>query len=206
MKQSKPSNSKKTAKTKSQNKQTLGLSKRKPGATRVFNPNGNALSRESLHLRRYELWSEIAIAAGDSTHRIQFDTQTGPAWFKAMSKLYEMYQIHNVKLYIKPTAPTTCGGGWVAAYNTNFDERNTARTAAALGAQLGCGDNAIYKSGSVFIPASAFKGYSTNTSLRSDSNGWLFNFELVCTGVKEACSIKLYILYDLTFRNPQIND
>lgn len=167
-------------------------------------PRG-ALSMESLRIKRYELWDEFSIGTGDNTYRKNFDTSTGPSWFKAMANLYEMYQIHNIRMFIKPTAATTNSGGWVAAYNTNYAERSATRSAGAISAQLGSGGNTIFKNGLVFIPASALKGFSTNMPLRSDNNGWSFNLELLTTGVTAACSIKVYIEYDITFRNPQLN-
>lgn len=195
----------KTVIKQSPNKQALGSSKRKPGNTRVRKSLRNTLSRETLRIRRYELWDEFSVAPGDHTYRRNFDAATGPAWFKAMGALYEMYQIHNIRLYIKPTAASTTSGGWVAAYNTNYAERDATRTAGAVSAQLGSAGNVIFRNGMVYIPASAFKGFSTNTPLRSDNNGWSFNLELLSTGVSTACSIKVYIDYDVTFRNPQLN-
>lgn len=167
-----------------------------------------SLSTENFRLRRSELWSEVEVAAGTHIYRLQFDTETGPAWFKAISKLYEMYQVHYVRIKLVPTAATTNSGGWVAAYNTNPSEKAPnpeTRTAEKIAAQYGHASGPIHRGGTVRVPAGALKGYSTNTPLRSDDHGWLFNLELAATGVATQCSFKVYIEYSLTFRNPQLN-
>lgn len=155
-------------------------------------------------MKRVELWKEISVATGDNVNTIGFDTLTGPAWFKKISELYEMYQLHFVRIKVVSTAASTTSGGWVAAYNTNYAERAATRTAELIAAQHGSCSNNIHSNGVVTIPAGALKGFSTNTPLRSDNNGWLFNFEVATTGVSTACSLKIIIEYNVTFRNPQL--
>jgi hypothetical protein len=119
-----------------------------------------------------------------------------------------MYQVHYVTIRLVPTAATTNSGGWVAAYNTNPSEKapeTENRTPDLIAAQYGHATGPIYRGGKVRIPAGALKGFSTNTPLRSDDHGWLFNFELATTGVASQCSFKVYIDYSVTFRNPQLN-
>lgn len=165
---------------------------------------GRALSMETLRIRRKELWVDHAVAAGDSLFQLDFDTTTGPAWFNKISEMYEMYQIHQIKIHVRPTAATTNSGGWCAAYNTNYDEKNATRTAAQIASQYGSAKNAIRNGGTVIIPGSAISKFRTNIPCRSEHNGWAFNLEVVFTSIAQACSVMFEIEYDVTLRNPQV--
>lgn len=163
-----------------------------------------ALSTESLHIKRKELWTSINIPQGeDQLARLNFDTQYGPVWFKAISKLYEQYQIHNIRFFVEPSSATTTNGRYVCSYNTNYDEREAARNENQLANQLGCCKGIIFKKSSGYIPASAIKGFRTNIPLRSEHNGWAFNIELFTTGVSAATALTIYVEYDITLRGPQ---
>lgn len=163
-----------------------------------------ALSTENLKIQREELWDVISVGTGDNTYRLNFDTLTGPPWFKKFSELYEMYQLHHVRIRLISSSATTNSGNWVGGYNTNLSEASATRTAQQIAAQFGARSRNIWQNGTVVIPAGALKGFSTNTPLRSDSNGWLFNLEIATTGVASACAIQVRVEYSVTFRNPQL--
>jgi hypothetical protein len=135
---------------------------------------------------------------------MNWDTETGPVWFKNLSINYENYKLLNIKFHVVSGASKMTSGSWVCAYNTNYDEREAERTSAQIAAQKGHATGAIYDKGSGFIPYSAFTNFGTNTPCRSNHNGWAFNLELATTGVSAACSLDVYVTYDLVFHNPQV--
>lgn len=190
--------------TQQQPKRKANSKKRSKRAQRRNKVVRQALSTESLHIKRKELWTSISIPQGqDNLAKIHFDTVRGPVWFKAISKLYEQYQIHNIRFFVEPSSATTTNGRYVCSFNTNYDEREDARTENQLANQLGACKGIIFRKSSGYIPASAIKGFRTNIPLRSDHDGWAFNIELFTTGVSAATALTIYIEYDITLRGPQ---
>lgn len=166
---------------------------------------GGKFSTESLRMERRELWFTQAVDAGNHTYRHDFDITTGPAWFKKFASLYEMYQLHYITIEMVSTSATTNSGSWVAGYNTNYSQREQERTAETVSAQYGSAAGKIYTNGRVRIPASALKGFRTNTSAQGAQDSWSFNWESVFTGVAQQTAFNVYITYNVTFRNPQIS-
>lgn len=166
-------------------------------------------SSKAITITRTEMWDNFSVLANDSSHtqyiyRKNFDTTTGPLWFKKQSTMWEQYEIKNVKLRIQSGAAMTTGGNYVLSYNTNYAEREAERTAEQLQAQGHAVTRPIRSGGIVTIDADALKGFRTNTSLRENA-GWLFNLELITYGVNEACALALEITYTIIFRNPSSN-
>jgi hypothetical protein len=166
---------------------------------------GGKFSTESIRMERRELWFTQAVDAGNSTARKDFNIQSAPAWFKKFASMYEMYQLHHVDIEMVATSATTNSGSWVAGYNTNYTQRQAERTAETISAQYGSSAGKIYSNGRVRIPASALKGFKTNTPTHGDQDSWAFNWEAVFTGVNQQTAFNIYVTYNVTFRNPQIN-
>lgn len=163
----------------------------------------STLSSNIVKVKKFEQWQNISIGTGDSFHRIQFEYATAPAWFKAISSLYEMFNLGKVNITIRPAGGLGISGNYIASYNTQANQKNAQRTWAQLSAQNGASNpTQIFKPSTVKIPASAFISRGTN---QQTSDFWMFDFELMCQGVSEATSVAIGIGYTMTLYNPQLS-
>lgn len=171
---------------------------------RVRNVEGTYLVTRTL--RNSELWqvSNFVQDSPGTVVQVQFDSTNFPPWFDKARKLYEMYQLHYIRIYTKSSAATTTSGSYVLSYNTNkAQSTDNTRTLAKLAAQQNAQQGRVYSNLSVVIPASALKNFRTNTPT-DGADSWSFNVELGMTGNSAALSVPIWIEYVVTFRNPQV--
>lgn len=156
-------------------------------------------------IRHKELWGTLSflINSNDNVKKMNFDYNSFPPWFDKVRKLYEMYQLHYVRIYTKATAATTTTGTYVLSYNTNEAQKSASRTCAALAGQQNAKQDRLYENLSVVIPASSLKNFRTNTPT-DGSESWAFNVELGVDGNSVAVNIPVWIEYIVTMRNPQV--
>lgn len=166
---------------------------------------------KNVTIRHRELWNTVSfqVNSDGTAQKVIFADGTYPPWFDKIRKLYEMYQLHYIRIFTIPPAPTTVGGNYVLSYNTNQDQLNDPRTAAQLAQQQNAKQQAVWRGASVVIPASALKNFRTNTACTGvDSNPvvttYSFNSEISVTGNSIALNIPLWIEYVVTLRNPQV--
>lgn len=156
-------------------------------------------------LRMRELWSTITVAANSTGHveKLNFTDGTFPVWFGKAAKLYEMFQLHYIRIYFNSTAATTTSGTVILSYNTNSNQAADVRTLSQLAAQQNARQGSVHDNMSVVIPAGALKNFRTNTPT-SGNDSWSFNVELGVDQNTAALSIPVWIEYVVTFRNPQV--
>lgn len=156
-------------------------------------------------IRHKELWGTLSftINSNDQVKKLSFDYNSFPPWFDKVRKLYEMYQLHYIKISTKATAATTTSGTYVLSYNTNEAQKNDSRSCAVLAGQQNAKQDRLYENLSVVIPASSLKNYRTNTPT-DGANSWAFNVELGVDGNSVAVNIPIWIEYIVTMRNPQV--
>lgn len=166
-------------------------------------PNSSFLVTTTL--RHKELWSVIHFDANSSNvvNKLNFEEGTYPPWFNEIRKLYEMYQIHYLRIFTKSAAATTTNGRYVLSYNTNESQKSDARSTAQLSAQQNAAESNVFKQLSVVIPASSLKNFRTNTPC-SGTNSWAFNVEVGMDGNNIALDVPVWVEYKVTMRNPQI--
>lgn len=187
---------KRSGKTKSK-KQT------KRQKTRVSKVGGQFLRTTTV--RRRELWTIIHfdINQQDTVEKVNFVDGSYPPWFDKIRKLYEMYQIHYLRIYTASGAATTTSGRYVLSYNTNEAQKTDIRSSAQLSAQQNAKQNNVFKNLSVVVPASSLKNFRTNTPT-AGAGSWAFNVELGMSGNSVALDVPVWIEYKVTLRNPQI--
>lgn len=190
---SEPPRSGKT-KSKKQQKQTK---------KKVSKSNGSFLRTTTI--RRKELWSIVHFDANsnDVVEKVNFVDGTYPPWFDKIRKLYEMYQIHYLRLYTASGAATTTSGRYVLSYNTNESQKTDVRSSAQLSAQQNAKENNVFKNLSVVVPASSLKNFRTNTPTTGAAS-WAFNCEIGMNGNSVALDVPLWVEYKITLRNPQV--
>lgn len=168
-----------------------------------INPSSSLLVTNTI--RHRELWTTLNFSTNsDGTGKKQdFDYTSFPPWFAKVAKLYEMYQLHYIRLYVKSPAATTTSGSYVLSYNTNYYQKSDSRTFAQMAAQQNAKQTKIYQDLSVIIPASALKNFRTNTPT-DGSDSWAFNAEIGVLGNSVAVDLPVWIEYVVTVRNPQV--
>lgn len=164
--------------------------------------NGSMLVTTTI--RRRELWSikEFNESANE-VQKLNFAEGSYPPWFNKVRELYEMYQLHYIRIYTASSAATTTSGTYYLSYNTQYGQRADERTIPQLAAQQNAKSAQVFKPLSVVIPASALKNFRTNTPTSGD-NSWAFNVELGMAQNSVAMSVPIWIEYKVTLRNPQI--
>lgn len=201
-------NSKKTAVVKRAVSQNSKKTKTKRAGRRYRkNP---IMNTENYHVQRTELWTDVNLTTSDPANtvfRISFDPLTGPAWFKKLCNLYEMYQIHWIKLYFETGMPTTATGNYVLSYNTNLQQISDARTFAQCSAQKNAMIKHVSRDAVVMIPGGALPHFRTNAVCNASSvslDSWNFNVELMRNYAGNFYGA-IRVEYSITFRNPQID-
>jgi hypothetical protein len=155
-------------------------------------------------IRRRELWTiKTFDASANIVQKQNFAAGTYPPWFDKIKDLYEMYQLHYIRIYTTSSAATTTSGNYYLSYNTQYAQREDERTLPQLAAQQNAKSAQVFKPLSVVIPASSLKNFRTNTPTTGD-NSWSFNVELGMSNNSVAMSVPIWIEYKVTLRNPQI--
>lgn len=156
-------------------------------------------------VRHRELWHEFSFQTGQTGNavKLNFDSNSYPKWFDKIRKLYEMYQLHYIRIYTASSAATTTDGTYVLSYNTNYNQKDAVRTSADLAGQQNAKQGHVYKQLDVVIPASSLKNFRTNTPCEG-TDSWSFNVEMAMSGNSSDLTIPLWIEYTVTLRNPQV--
>lgn len=165
---------------------------------------------QSVKICKRELWFTDTFQQGGGlvTKNMSFNTTDGPAWFKAMSKLYEKYKIHGVNLYIKFGGSMTTKGMYVLTYNSNVEKRtDNTKSFAELQNQKGAAlITAARQTGAIHINGSSLTGYSTTLPTEGDAAS-TYCFNAVVAGVPpETVDFAVEIQYIVTFYNPTISN
>lgn len=193
----------------SKGKKGNGTPKRNSNKTRrQRNSRRNRNSQQLLTnttVRHKELWHEFTFSQGETgtAVKLDFDSNNFPKWFDKIRKLYEMYQLHYIRIYTASSAATTTDGTYVLSYNTNYNQKGAVRTSADLAGQQNAKQGHVYKQLEVVIPASSLKNFRTNTPC-DGTDSWSFNVEMAMSGNSSALTIPLWIEYTVTLRNPQV--
>lgn len=179
-------------------------SKKKTGS-RVRGQGPSSSFLVTTTLRHKELWSVLHFDANSSNivKKLNFEEGTYPPWFNEIRKLYEMYQVHYLRIYTKSAAATTTNGRYVLSYNTNESQKGDVRSTAQLSAQQNASESNVFRQLSVVIPASSLKNFRTNTPC-SGAASWSFNVEVGMDGNNIALDVPVWVEYKVTMRNPQI--
>lgn len=158
-------------------------------------------------IRHKELWTTLSydVNSNNVTKAADFDYTNYPPWFAKVAKLYEMYQLHYVRIFVRSPAATTTSGSYVLSYNTNYYQKSdySNRTGAMLAGQQNAKQGKTYQDLSVIIPASSLKNFRTNTPT-DGSDSWSFNLEMNMNGNSVALNMPVWIEYVVTMRNPQV--
>lgn len=160
-------------------------------------------------LKHRELWTTISFIQNaeqgedGGIKKYSFASGTYPPWFNEIAKLYEMYQLHYVRIYTASYAATTTNGSYILSYNTNKAQVDSVRTADQLAGQQNAKQANVFKNLSVIIPASALKNFRTNTPCQGEES-WAFNLEMAMLGNSTALNVPVWIEYTVSLRNPQV--
>lgn len=199
---SKNTNTKGKAQPKVQRKRRNRRNRRRGLKLVNVGPNSTYLSNSTI--RHRELWSTLSFGANSNTvEKLNFADGSFPPWFDKARRIYEMYQLHYIRIYTKASAASTTSGTYVLSYNTNEYQVTDERTLAQLAGQMNAKQGKVYSDLSVVIPASALKNFRTNTQTAGISS-WSFNVELGMAQNSVALTVPIWIEYIVTFRNPQV--
>nr|AQY59904.1 coat protein [Statovirus C1] len=160
------------------------------------------LEGEEFRTHRRELWFTISGQAAGS-HR--FSKTNFPIWFEQVSRLYEKFKFHSIRLHFETGYPSTAQGQIYCAYNTGFrDQIDTDPTYIA--AQRGAMYGPVYRGYAISIPKSAFTETPSRRPCRgSDEETYVFDAVYNVAGEALSGTYTVFIDYDVSFYTPQLN-
>jgi hypothetical protein len=174
---------------------TVGLSK--GGKVKKGRSQSRDRTNGGYRVSRRELWF-TSVGAEVGTKRLE--EGTFPPWFNNISRLYENFEVHQLRISWKSHYSTVASGITRLSYNSNPDEQGSTDP-GIMSQQQGARSETIYKSGQMEIPKQAWYGQPLRKQCRGPRS---FIIEFIWNISTEAQgAIDFWIDYDVTFRVPQ---
>lgn len=152
---------------------------------------------ESLFVRRSEVWHTITTVGHT---RYTFQNVDFPAWFGAISRLYETFQLEHITIRAIPAYNRLADGLLTISYNTNQTDPVPTSPAELL-QQFRSRQSRISETTSITIPGSVFRGTPT-ARFTSGPTSYLFDLD-VWVEATTAQSVTIQVSYGCLFRTPQ---
>lgn len=157
---------------------------------------------EVASMSRTELWRSVNVVGEEVSGRLRFEDGGFPVWFNSVSKLYEHYQITNIRIKIQSNFSKMATGGIYFTYNTSEGEEAEIADTAIMAAQRGAKAIQVSENTTMWIDNRAIKRTPDKRQCRG-AKSYAFDIGYKIS-TRDSGTINIFIIYDVRFYTPQL--